>query len=116
MFLTRKAIKKVRTFAIVFLILGGIFLTLALLYAWMGEPFLWLLFLGIGCFPFSFVVYKTGLYAEGVSTVANLLRKGIRLVYVTLQPAEFVRMYQETATSPENVRVKPDLQLLLTLF
>lgn len=116
MFLTKKALTKIRLMTGVYCILGVLFLIISGILVSFLVKSIFLVILGIVCFPLAAVCYASGKYTEGKG---KLINSGNKLVFQQLRPAEFIRLYEEKRDHPDNVIARPDfevLQLLATAY
>lgn len=109
MFLTRKALKKIRLLSGAYFVMGLLCLLISGMIASFGIESKFLIILGIICFPLGLFSRITGRYAEGKG---SLLNSGNKLIYKDLRPAEFIHLYEEKRDSSENVVSTPDFDVL----
>lgn len=116
MFLSRKALEKIRFLAGAYFLLGVLCLVAFAVFQSLQAGGMVLLLLGVICFVCGFLSYMAGRYTEGKG---NLINSGNKLVFHELRPGEFIRIYEEKRDYPDNVISTPDydvLQLLVTAY
>ncbi len=112
MFLTRKALKKIKLLVGVYCGLGAFCLIMSIVFVCLNMEIKFLIILGVLALFLGFVFNKFGRYAEGKGKLLNL---GNKLVLHQLRPAEFVRLYEQARDCPDNVVSLPDFDVLKML-
>lgn len=113
MFLTRKALKKIRLIVGVYCGLAVFCLVMSIVFVLLDMEIKPLIILGVLALFLGFVFSKIGRYAEGKAKLLNL---GSKLVLQQLRPAEFVRLYEQTRDCRDNVVSEPDFDVLNILM
>lgn len=116
MFLTRKALQKIRLLTGAYYILGALCLIVSSAFAFLCIESKFLVILGIVSLLLGVLSRTIGRYSEGKG---KLINSGNKLVFQQLCPAEFIHLYEEKRNSSENVISKPDfdvLQLVATAY
>lgn len=112
MFLTRKALKKVKLLVGVYCGLGALCFIVSIIFVYFHIETAFLAVMGAIALFLGVIFNKFGRYAEGKGKLHNL---GNKLVFHQLCPAEFVRIYEEKRDCPDNVVSKPDFDVLKML-
>ena len=112
MFLTKKALKKIKLLVGVYCGLGAFCLIMSIVFVCLNMEIKFLIILGVLALFLGFVFNKFGRYAEGKGKLLNL---GNKLVLHQLRPAEFVRLYEQARDCPDNVVSEPDFDVLKML-
>ena len=111
MFLTRKALRKIRLLVGAYFAIGAFCLVawLVLYVVSRREEGPLLVILGLLCFLLGLLFRQVGRYAEGKG---RLINSGNKLILHQLLPDEFIRLYQEMRDGPDTVIAKPDFDVL----
>ena len=110
MFLTRKALKKIRLLIGTYFALGALSFVIAVIFKLFSIENKFIIILGFVCFLLGVFFGKIGRYSEGKGKLINI---GNKLVNHQLRPAEFIHLYEEKRDSSENVVSKPDFDVLI---
>ena len=109
MFLTKKELTKIRLSTIAYFALGV--LCYLLVYYFDCPDILTYLvrLLGHICIGFGVVLALSGRYGQGTGT---LIQSANKLIMQELRPADFIRLYEEKSSCPDNVIAKPSFDTL----
>lgn len=112
MFLTRKQRNKIRLLIVAYFLFGVV--CFAAYYGFGRLEMEANLLYSLGAFSVAFgtVLLLLGNYGEGTG---KLVRYGDQMVNRKLQPAQYIRRYQEKRDCPDNVIAKPDFSVLVLL-
>ncbi|MBR5773899.1 MAG: hypothetical protein IKY44_03505 [Clostridia bacterium] len=115
MFLTKKALRKIKRLVGFYIGIGIFCIVIAVLFACLKiDSGIDKSMVLIGAFALLFGVLfrKIGRYAEGK---AKLINHANKLVHNELRPAEFIRLYEQARDCPDNVVSEPDFDVLRLL-
>lgn len=111
MFLTKKALKKIKCVVGVYIGTGIFCLVATILFAYFEldtESDKFIVILGALSLLLALLYRKMGRYAEGKG---KLITQGNKLVCYELRPAEFIRLYEQARDCPDNVVSQPDFDV-----
>ena len=109
MFLTQKALKRIRLLVGVYCGIGAFCLIVSIIFVYFDIETRFLAVLGAIALLLGVVFRKFGRYAEGKGKLLNL---GNKLVCRELRPAEFIKAYEQARDCIDNVISKPDFDVL----
>ena len=112
MFLTRKALRKIRLIVGAFCVEALVCFIVFGVFTYLEVESIALAIIGIICLFLAVSFRAIGRYAEGK---AKLLANGNKLVLYELRPQIFIQMYNEARDCPDNVISKPDYDVLRVL-
>ncbi len=112
MFLTKKALFKIWFMTITYAVFGVIWFLMPIVHTALRPDSVKYVIFGSICLLLALLFYKWGRIAEGKG---KLLRKGRKLIYFEMRPAEFIRLYEEARDCPSNVVSEPDFDVLTML-
>lgn len=85
---------------------------IGILFAFLGIEGNFHIIVGCFCLGAAPLFYAWGRYAEGKG---KLLNKANQLIFHTLKPAEYIKLYEQKRDDPTNVIARPDYQVLQML-
>lgn len=107
--LTKKGFRKVVLMAAAYLAVGSLSLLLSAVFAYRGIPSVPLVIMGMAVYLLCIPLIFWGRYAEGVGKPVRL---GLTLVRRQLQPAAFLRQYEDLLNTPDLIIKKPGVEVL----
>jgi len=113
MFITKKALRRMKIMVGIFLGIGVFFLLIAGLFACLDIEYTQVLVLAVVECLLALLFFWASRHSEGKG---QLINKGNKLVLYDLRPADFVRLYEEKRDCPDNVIAKPDFDVLHMLL